>query len=94
LVDNPDHHQHGDFALAEDRVVDAGMRLTFAGIGLYRTELFASIAAGSRAPLAPLLRQAIAAGKVSGQRHGGRWTDVGTPERLATLDAELRQASL
>jgi MurNAc alpha-1-phosphate uridylyltransferase len=24
-----------------------------------------------------------------GARHAGRWTDVGTPQRLAGLDAEL-----
>jgi MurNAc alpha-1-phosphate uridylyltransferase len=67
-------------------------RFTFAGIGVYRPELFAAIARGQSARLAPLLHQAIAAGRVSGELHGGRWVDVGTPERLAALDAELRHA--
>jgi MurNAc alpha-1-phosphate uridylyltransferase len=38
----------------------------------------------------PLLRAAMAAGRVSGEIHTGRWVDVGTPERLNELDAELR----
>jgi MurNAc alpha-1-phosphate uridylyltransferase len=39
------------------------------------------------APLAPLLRRAIDAGRVSAALYTGRWTDVGTPERLAELNA-------
>ena len=62
---------------------------TFAGIGIYRPELFAGIERGQRAALAPLLRKAMAAGRVSGELHSGRWVDVGTPERLAALDREI-----
>jgi MurNAc alpha-1-phosphate uridylyltransferase len=40
--------------------------------------------------LRPLLDAAIAAGTLSGEHHTGRWVDVGTPQRLAELDAELR----
>ena len=29
------------------------------------------------------------AGRVSGAHHGGHWVDVGTPARLAALDAAL-----
>jgi uncharacterized pyridoxal phosphate-containing UPF0001 family protein len=39
--------------------------------------------------LAPLLRAAMAPSRVSGEHHRGRWTDVGTPQRLAELDAAL-----
>jgi MurNAc alpha-1-phosphate uridylyltransferase len=66
--------------------------LTFSGIGVYRSELFAGIAPGEKAQLAPLLRRAADAGRVSGEHFRGRWVDVGTPERLAALDAELRGA--
>ena len=91
LVDNPPHHPAGDFALVEDRVRNAGApMLTFSGIGVYRPSLFAGIAPGAKAQLAPLLRRAADAGRVGGERFGGRWVDVGTPERLAALDAELR----
>jgi MurNAc alpha-1-phosphate uridylyltransferase len=89
LVDNPAHHPAGDFALEGDRVAVKGEpRLTFAGVGVYRAELFAGCRAGAF-PLAPLLRDAMAAGRVSGRRHAGAWVDVGTPERLAELDARL-----
>ena len=64
--------------------------LTFSGIGLYQPALFAGIARGTKAPLAPLLRAQIALGKVSGEHYNGRWVDVGTPQRLEQLDNELR----
>lgn len=102
LVDNPEHNLEGDFALAGDGIVrnDGAQRLTFAGIGVYRASLFddwrrvIGDTPGSREDpprfrLAPLLRAAIAEGQVTGEHHRGRWTDVGTPERLATLDGEL-----
>ena len=65
-------------------------RLTFSGIGVYHRALFARTPAGEKAPLAPLLRLAIDAGRVSGERFAGRWVDVGTPERLHQLDESLR----
>jgi MurNAc alpha-1-phosphate uridylyltransferase len=65
--------------------------LTFSGIGVYHRALFAHTPAGEKAPLAPLLRQAIDAGRASGEHFGGRWVDVGTPARLNALDEELRQ---
>jgi MurNAc alpha-1-phosphate uridylyltransferase len=90
LVDNPPHHPSGDFTLHAGRAGNAAAtRLTFAGIGVYRPSLFAGIAPGTRAPLAPLLRAAAERGRLSGERHAGAWTDVGTPERLAELDARL-----
>jgi N-acetyl-alpha-D-muramate 1-phosphate uridylyltransferase len=91
LVANPEHHPRGDFALDRGRLRtdDAGERLTFAGIGVYRPELFAAVPPGGRAPLAPLLREAAAEGRAGAERHPGRWVDVGTPQRLAELDAQL-----
>jgi N-acetyl-alpha-D-muramate 1-phosphate uridylyltransferase len=37
--------------------------------------------------LKPLLLRSIAAGRCSGERYGGLWEDVGTPERLSALNA-------
>jgi MurNAc alpha-1-phosphate uridylyltransferase len=98
LVDNPPHHPQGDFVLDGGRVhnTDSPLsalhsRLTFSGIGVYHRALFAHTRAGEKAPLAPLLRRAIDAGRASGEYFGGRWVDVGTPARLNTLDEELRQ---
>ncbi len=90
LVDNPEHNLKGDFGLHEGRITDAQPRFTFSGVGLYKPQLFANIARGTKAPLAPLLREQIALGKVSGEHHRGRWVDVGTPQRLDELDKQLR----
>ena len=89
LVPNPPHHPRGDFVLEGDRVTDGeGARLTFSGIGVYHPRLFAGCRPGAF-PLAPLLRAAMARGEVSGECHTGLWIDVGTPERLAALEARL-----
>lgn len=89
LVDNPAQHPQGDFRLHDGRVHAQGEpRLTFSGIGVYRRALFAPGAAG-RFPLAPLLRAAMEQDRVSGEYYGGRWRDVGTPDRLADLEREL-----
>ena len=92
LVDNPAHHPAGDFTLADGTVGAGQAPLTFSGIGVYRPGLFAAVPRGTPAKLAPLLHTAIEAGGVSGERHAGRWVDVGTPERLASLDIALRHA--
>lgn len=101
LVDNPPQHPQGDFTLCDGRVDNDGTtRLTFAGIGVYRASLFEGWrttigdAAGAdatppRFKLAPLLHAAMARGRVTGEHHRGAWTDVGTPDRLAQLDAVL-----
>jgi MurNAc alpha-1-phosphate uridylyltransferase len=98
LVDNPPQHPNGDFVLDAGRLHNPGSRLsahdsplTFSGIGVYHRALFEHTVPGERAPLAPLLRRAIDAGRVSGEHFDGRWVDVGTPARLNALDEELRQ---
>ncbi|MCQ1548690.1 MAG: nucleotidyltransferase family protein [Candidatus Accumulibacter phosphatis] len=93
LVDNPPHHPAGDFCLAGETLLSAadtlGEALTYAGIGVFWPDFFASIPAGTVMKLRPLLDEGIARRIISGERHHGRWVDVGTPERLAALDMEL-----
>ncbi len=89
LVDNPAHHVEGDFALAEGRVTLTGRRLTFSGIAAYHPRFFAPVAHGRTAKLAPLLMEAIAARRVTGEYHLGCWRDIGTPQRLTALNSEL-----
>ncbi|MGC8521328.1 MAG: N-acetylmuramate alpha-1-phosphate uridylyltransferase MurU [Steroidobacteraceae bacterium] len=90
LAPNPEHHPGGDFTLRDGAVVEEGTdRLTYTGIGIYRPEFFAGCPQG-RFPLRPLLRRAIAAGRLRGRVHRGEWFDAGTPERLAWLDAHVR----
>jgi N-acetyl-alpha-D-muramate 1-phosphate uridylyltransferase len=93
MVDNPEHHAVGDFALHDSRVALVGGKLTFSGIAAYRTELFADIKLGAKAKLAPLLVKQIGRGMVGGEHFRGRWRDVGTPERLAALNHELATAN-
>lgn len=102
LVPNPTHHPAGDFALAPDGLAhpisEANAhwpRYTYSTIGLFKQALFAepwcAIPAGNPdgivAPLAPVLRAAMQQGLISASRYTGRWTDVGTPQRLAELNA-------
>ena len=100
LVPNPPHNPRGDFGLdAQGRALNGdspdGTRLTYSTIGLYRRALFEQPwcdihpgnPQGTAAPLAPLLRQAMDAGLVTASRFDGAWTVVGTPERLAELNA-------
>ncbi len=100
LVPNPPHNPQGDFGLTPDGLAlnDAppgGVRHTFSTIGLYRRALFEppwcdilpGNPQGTAAPLAPLLRKAMAEGRVSAELYTGEWTDVGTPERLGQLNA-------
>jgi len=91
LVDNPPQHPRGDFALEAGRVRESGRHLlTFSGIGVYAPRLFGGIPANAKVALAPILRKAMAAARVSGEYYRGRWRDIGTAERLHALDAELR----
>jgi len=91
LVPNPPWHPAGDFTLADGLVGNgAAPRYTYAGISVLSPRLVDGIAAGRKAPLAPLWREAAARGQVSGELHEGRWSDVGTPERLRGLHARLK----
>jgi MurNAc alpha-1-phosphate uridylyltransferase len=89
LVANPAHNPGGDFVLKEGRIIEeAGERLTFSGVGVYRPELFDGCQDGIF-KLAPLLRAGARQGRVSGEVHDGEWLDIGTPQRLAELDQRL-----
>ncbi|MEP4149558.1 MAG: N-acetylmuramate alpha-1-phosphate uridylyltransferase MurU [Halioglobus sp.] len=93
MVDNPPQHPLGDFCLGDEgavqyRPADA-KGFTYAGVGVFSAAFFAAMSAGKLA-LRPLLDEAIGAGSLGAQYHSGEWEDVGTPERLAALDARIR----
>lgn len=102
LVDQPSYAARADFALDADGKVHADLpaTLTYSGIGMYRPALLhgwqsiigqlpAQTNTTPRFALAPILRAQMAAGLIDGIHHDGHWTDVGTPQRLAELDAQL-----
>jgi len=90
LVPNPTHNLRGDFGVEGDVVVDREVdRFTYSGVGVYTPEFFVGCSPG-KFPMLPLLKRAIAARLLRGEIHHGEWCDVGTPERLAALDAEVR----
>ncbi len=89
LVQNPEHNLDGDFSLNGSRVSTApNDKKTFSGIAYYNPEIFKNITYG-RSALAPLLREKIANGKVSGSLHSGYWHDIGTPKRLENINKDL-----
>ena len=90
LIDNPPQHPNGDFAMQDGNLKHTGKQmLTFSGVGVYHPNLFADIVNGEPAKLAPLLRKAIDNNAATAQYYQGIWHDIGTPERLKQLDAEL-----
>lgn len=103
MVDNPEQHPQGDFYLQAGRMFESvdqadtallsGQQLTFAGISVLSPRLFDGLAQG-RAALAPLLRQAMQAGRASGEHLQGAWVDVGTPERLQILDQQIHSGAV
>lgn len=93
LVNNPEHNLQGDFALEHDCVLNQGdKKFTFSGIGVYSPDLFVAMSPG-KFPLAPMLRDAIERGQVTGEVYQGNWLDIGTPQRLQQLDQLLRQCT-
>lgn len=90
FVGNPPHNPLGDFAVSsQGRVTRRGDApgLTYAAVGLYKAALVHDIQIGQKAALRPSLERAIEAARLSGERFEGVWMDVGTPERLAELNA-------
>ncbi len=93
MIDNPEHNPAGDFNLGannhlQESATADSHALTFSGISVLHSNFFKDLSEEPR-PLAPLLRAAIAIGKVEGEYYTGRWFDIGTPERLRELDAIL-----
>jgi MurNAc alpha-1-phosphate uridylyltransferase len=95
LVPNPSHNLRGDFGLDGNRVVADPRAYTFSGLSVQRPELFAAVPPSQKGrafPLLPLWREALDAQRLGGEVFNGRWSDVGTPERLRELEQALQQA--
>lgn len=92
MVANATHHPEGDFGIdpASGLATRSAPRRTWASVGLFRADMFKGIAVGTRLPLRPLLEHALAASRLGACAWDGAWTDVGTVERLAALNAPSR----
>ncbi|KGK00548.1 N-acetylmuramate alpha-1-phosphate uridylyltransferase MurU [Thalassotalea sp. ND16A] len=89
LVENPQHNPNGDFALVDNRLRSAkalNNKYTYSGIGVYSPKLFSGLSV-EKAPLAPILVNAMTDNKISGSLYHGLWSDIGTPQRLAQINA-------
>ena len=94
LTPNPWHNPDGDFAINLYALSNAGSpKWNFAGIGVYRPEMFAEITPGQHARFSPLMRKYIDLGQVGGEIYDGQWVNVGTVEQLDALNAPLVKAS-
>jgi MurNAc alpha-1-phosphate uridylyltransferase len=83
----PEDMASGDFAIVDGRIRNDGEPMfTFSGVSIYRPEFFANCTPG-RFSVVPMLRAAADADRISGSIYSGLWRDVGTPERLAELNA-------
>ncbi|WP_157265374.1 nucleotidyltransferase family protein [Azohydromonas aeria] len=93
LTDNPPHHPGGDFGIRDGLATrDAEEKYTWTSLGLFRRafveELMTDLPAGTKAPLRPYLDAAISRRALGAEYWGGGWTDVGTPDRLKSLDEQ------
>ena len=95
LVPNPQHNPKGDFGLrrrwpgAARPGANRATPIPRSGCTARPSSrrLPAGNPQGIKAPLAPLLRAAMDNEQVTAEIYTGPWTDVGTPERLAQLNA-------
>ena len=86
MVPNPSHNPEGDFGLQGNVVNLTAPKYTFSGIRVFSPALLAG-KPHEYFSIVPSLKEAIAAGLVSGDLHKGTRVDVGTPERLAQLNS-------
>jgi MurNAc alpha-1-phosphate uridylyltransferase len=86
LVDTPDFKTKGDFALDGDGFLsmDEPTDFTYAGIALYHPRILDG-AIVEKFSIVPRLRKSVSERRVQGTYHTGKWSDVGTPERLFAL---------
>jgi MurNAc alpha-1-phosphate uridylyltransferase len=88
LTPNPWHNPEGDFGLTMYTLSNEGSpKWNFAGIGVYRPEMFEGIKPGEFVKFGPLMRKYIDLGRVGGEVYDGQWVNVGTMRQLEELNA-------
>ena len=87
LVQRPQWRDRGDFALENDRVTESeNPQFLYSGIALYHPSILDG-AQVEKFSIVPRLKKAISANRVAGVLHLGEWDDVGTPDRLKSIQA-------
>lgn len=90
LVPSPAFNAQGDFGLNPTGLVESQGQYTFAGLSVIHPDLFKNMAVDF-IKLAPILRDAMDANRVTGQLYPGLWSDIGTLERLQEMEQTLCQ---
>ena len=101
LVPNHDFRPHGDYSLSPPAGelpyglvgTDGSPRHTWSGIGLFDVGLLREIPFGQKIPLLPFFADWMRRGLVAGELFDGLWDNLGTPEQLRRLDADLADAA-
>ena len=88
LVLVPKAAYHPDFCLVDGRVRNQPREYTFGNYSILRPELFANCRDGAF-PIGPLWHAAADADRVSGEVFHGRWWNLGTPQQVVELEAEI-----
>ena len=95
MVPNPEFHPQGDFVLDKttQRLAEKNNQsgFTFAGISILSPALINEYPhKRTKFPLAEVFFHAIKNQQLTGELYKGYWSDVGTPQRLQSLDQFLR----
>lgn len=86
MVNNPAHHPKGDYALKDGYVLTEGENLlNFAGIGVYRPEIFASYTP-TRFRLPSVFQKPLQERLITGEHYEGLWHNIGTVEQLQNVN--------
>ncbi len=93
LVDNPEHNLKGDFSLDENGLCKRGAGYTFSGTAVYSCKGFEHHEI-KKEPLLPYLEKWSEEKTLCGEILDGKWFDVGTVQRLDTVNNYVREKQL
>jgi N-acetyl-alpha-D-muramate 1-phosphate uridylyltransferase len=88
LVLVPKDGYHPDFCLDRDRVRNAPPEYTFGNYSILRPELFQGCKDGAF-PIGPMWHAAADEDRISGELYTGVWWNLGTPQQVQELEAQL-----
>ena len=93
LVDNPEHNLKGDFSLDENGLCKRGAGYTFSGTAVYSCKGFEHHEI-KKEPLLPYFEKWSQEKILTGALLEGKWFDVGTIQRLDTVNNYVREKQL